>query len=120
MIDEWFTYSMQTIKRGFIIVIALIFASCKSSTPGPFASDCYASIFYTVPEYQIPPQIMKIYRQKVGDSPVVRSQLCIAGNLLMYYALRFKRDSKLQEITISPDGKSILVYDAPEKADQGK
>jgi len=102
---------MRCIKGILFIAIGLMLTSCRSAST---SSGCYALLNYTISDGKIPAQIMEIYRQKTEDSPVLRSQIGIAGNLVMFYAFRFRRDSKLKEITISPDGKSVMVYDAPE------
>ena len=105
---------MRKTKRSiFIITIALTFTSCKERA----VVDSYASVPYVVSEAQIPPSIRKVFHDTSKNSPIVRSRLFTSGDRLIFYEFQFKEDSKLRVMTISPAGKIIMVFDAPEKVD---
>jgi len=101
---------MRCINSILLLTIGFAVSGCKSPS---FSSGCYALISYTISDEKIPAQLMGIYRRKTENAPVLRSQICIAGDRVMFYAFQFRSDSKLKEITITADGKNVLVYDAP-------
>jgi len=102
------------LRMIFIATFTFTVAGCE----GPQPSGCYALISYEVSEKKIPRQILEIYRKASGDAPIERSQLCIAGDRLVFYAFRFRTDSKLREMTISPRDGDVFAYDVFE--DEGK
>jgi len=104
---------MRVIAQYCIILASVMITGCKRSSPPPGSVD-YALINYTISEQQIPRQIMEIYLKETHDSPVVRAQLCLAGDRLMFYALRFRSDGRLREMTITPKGE-VFGYDVSEK-----
>ena len=94
-----------------ILGLALVLGGCRATPICVLPS----SHSFTISESEVPVRILGVFHEAFGNSALLRAELYIAGERLVFYVFRFRQDGKVQESLITPAGKLEMTYDVSEE-----
>ena len=101
----------KSLARTVFIGASLVFAGCK---PDPICVLPPRHAFKIEPT-QIPPSILNTFRVATTNEPILRAEICVAGDRFLFYCLRFKQGNEVNEVLINPEGKVEMAYPVLDK-----
>lgn len=90
---------------------SLVFAGCKRD-PICVLPPRHA---FRIEPTQIPPSIVNTFHTVTTNEPILRAEICVAGDRFLFYCLRFKKGNEVNEVLINPQGKIEMAYPVLDK-----
>src|SRR5882672_738951 len=103
----------EQVKHNLLLAGWVLFASFVlmlqgcGSTPIRISPTRYS---FEISESQVPKRIYNVFHEAFSDAKVLRTELYIAGDRLVFFVFRFEAKGKLQEALITPGGKLETSY----------